>query len=143
MDPIWAKLTDDPVPEFSSLGLSSSQSSRQRVASPLRNPLEGQPPSSSYRRPEYNMTALKTPSVHAAQKWGGRTAEKLFPHQTGVAQPSNGANLTQSGEVQGVSVPGVVWRRTGEVIGTGRGELSKEDIRRIKEEEEGTQFSME
>lgn len=141
MEPIWAKLTDDPVPEFSSLGLNSSQSSRQRVASPLRNPLEPQPPTTSYRRQEYNMTPLKTASVHAAQKWGGRTAEKLFPHQAGVAQPSDGANFT--GEVQGVSVPGHVWRRTGEVIGTGRGELTKEDIRRIKEEEEGTQFSME
>ena len=142
MEPIWAKLTDDPVPEFSSLGLNSSQSSRQRVSSPLRNPLE--PTTSTYtRRQDFNMAPLKTPSFHAAQKWGGRTAEKLFPYQTGLATPPNGAASNISGEVQGVSVPGVVWRRTGEVIGTGRGELTKEDIRRIAEEEEGTQFSME
>ena len=45
-------------------------------------------------------------------------------------------------EVHAVNVPGVVWRRTGEVVGTRRGELTKEEVKRIKEEEEGDPFSM-
>ena len=74
--------------------------------------------------------------MHAAQKWGGRTAEKLFPHGQSQQQMVNG------GQVHAVNVPGVVWRRTGEVVGTGRGELTNEEVRRIKEEEEGDPFSM-
>jgi hypothetical protein len=45
-------------------------------------------------------------------------------------------------EVHAVNVPGVVWRLTGEIIGTGRGELTKEEVRRIEQEEEGDPFSM-
>ena len=137
MEPLWAKIADEQArsagkdgteyPDLSSLSLNS----RQRVTSPLRHPLE--------HSPQYSRTTtgppstLKTPSVHAAHKWGGRTAEKLF-----TQQQVNGA------ESQAVNVPGVAWRRTGEVIGTGRGELTKEEVRRIKEEEElDTPFSME
>jgi hypothetical protein len=74
---------------------------------------------------------LKTPSVHAAQKWSGRTTvEKLFASTNGET-------------TQGVNVPGVAWRRQGDtIVGSGRGELTKEEVMRIKEEEE-TQFSME
>ena len=137
--------TGEPLAEFSSLSLNSAAPSRQRVASPLRHPLEPMSSTSSFLRttprvaavePPLLPSALKTPSVHAAQKWGGRTAEKLFPHQT-----VNGT----SPEAHAVNVPGVAWRRmAGDTLGTvGRGELSTEDVRRIKEEEEGTQFSME
>jgi hypothetical protein len=77
------------------------------------------------------MPALKTPFVHAAQKWGGRTTvEKLFAPGTNGDSP------------HAVNVPGVAWRRQGEIVGSGRGELTKEEVMRIKEEEE-TQFSME
>jgi hypothetical protein len=135
IEPIWSKAIDETrntveIPEFSSLNLNSSTNNRQRVSSPLRHPLE----TTFIRSPttqQHLPSTLKTPSVHAAQKWGGRTAEKLFP------------GSSSNGEAHAVNVPGVVWRRTGEIIGTGRGELTKEEVRRIKEEEEGTQFSME
>ena len=145
MEPLWAKIADEQqgarsmgkdTGEYPELGgLSLGSSTRQRVASPLRHPLEH---SSQYGRPPQT-NALKTPSVHAAQKWGGRTAEKLFPLGQTAQQQVNGA------ESHAVNVPGVAWRRTGEVIGTmGRGELTKEEVRRIKEEEElDTPFSME
>ena len=156
MEPIWAKivLVDDRnvvqyVPEFSSLNLNSS--SRQRVASPLRHTVDpstatyfrsptASTPTTSSRVPSIDQQQsshlpLKTPSVHAAQKWGGRTAEKLFPHQP-QQQMLNGE------AVHAVNVPGVVWRRTGEIVGTGRGELTKEEVKRIEEEEEGDPFSM-
>jgi len=127
IESLWGiKLPDDnnPLAEMSSLNLSNNNTpSRQRVASPLRHPLETAFASTAPR------SALKTPSVHAAQKWGGRTAEKLFPHVNGESPHA-------------VNVPGVAWRRTGDIT-VGRGELSSEDVRRIKEEEEGTQFSME
>jgi len=137
MEPIWAKIADDQArstgkdgseyPDLSSLSINS----RQRIASPLRHPLEH---SMQYGRTNVvPPSTLKTPSGHAAQKWGGRTAEKLFPHQQVNGEESHAVN-----------VPGVAWRRTGEVIGTGRGELTKEEVRRIKEEEElDTPFSME
>ena len=138
MEPIWAKIADDQArsvgkdgteyPDLTGLSLNS----RQRIASPLRHPLEHSP---QYGRTSVGVapSTLKTPSVHAAQKWGGRTADKLFPHQQ-----------VNGGESHAVNVPGVAWRRTGEVIGTGRGELTKEEVRRIKEEEElDTPFSME
>ena len=151
MEPMWAKVASDDrndVPEFSSSNLNSG--SRQRVTSPLRNTLDPSTstyfrspttstPTTSSRAPSIDQQQsghlpLKTPSVHAAQKWGGRTAEKLFPHQP--QQMINGE------EVHAVNVPGVVWRLTGEIIGTGRGELTKEEVRRIEEEEEGDPFSM-
>lgn len=127
MESLWGiKLPDDPVAEMASLNLSNNNTpSRQRVASPLRHPLETTFTSTTATA----RTTLKTPSVHAAQKWGGRTAEKLFPHVNGESPHA-------------VNVPGVAWRRTGDIT-VGRGELSSEDVRRIKEEEEGTQFSME
>lgn len=127
MESLWGiKIPDDPLAEMTNLSLSNNTTpSRQRVASPLRHPLEPTYSGSSAARP-----ALKTPSVYAAQKWGGRTAEKLFPHVNGETPHP-------------VNVPGVAWRlRTGD-ISVGRGELSSDDVRRIKEEEEGTQFSME
>jgi hypothetical protein len=121
MEPIWGKLTSDTTDPVSNDLAQLSLNSRQRVASPLRNPVEP-----SYFRPQ----PLKTPSGYAAQKWGGRTADKLFPQANGADESSP------------VNVPGIVWRRTGEVIGTGRGELTNEEVMRIKEEEEGLEFSM-
>jgi len=152
MEPIWAKLADDNIarslgkdtleyPDLGNLSLGGggvSSSSRQRIASPLRHPLDHSP--QFITRTNTAPSTLKTPSGHAAQKWGGRTAEKLFPHGQTQQQQVNGGG----GESHAVNVPGVVWRRTGEVIGTGRGELTKEEVRRIKEEEElDTPFSME
>lgn len=154
MEPIWSKISsstpDDSrngadVSEFSSLSLSS----RQRVTSPLRNPVDPLTANTQYVRPPSNHRIpsndqlshnfpLKTPSVHAAQKWGGRTAEKLFSHQSGAV---NGGT-TASNESYAVNVTGIVWRRTGEIIGTARDPLTNEDVKRIREEEEGTQFSM-
>jgi len=134
LEPIWAKLIDrdgsatDLITDMNALSFNS----RQRVASPLRNTVE--PPTYFTRQP--TQLPLKTPSTHAAQKWGGRTADKLFPQTNGVAPPA------AKEESHPVNVPGVVWRRTGEFVGTGRGELTKEEIMRIEEEEEGLEFSM-
>jgi len=116
MESLWGKIVDSDQ-------LENATPSRQRVASPLRNTID--PTVASSR-----VVGVKTASGHAAQKWGGRSSEKLFPHP--------------SSEVHGVNVPGVVWRRkAGEGVMIGRGELTNEDVRRIKEEEEGTPFSME
>lgn len=113
----------------------TSSSSRQRVASPLRNTVDPGITGGQTR----GVSTVKTVSGHAAQKWAaGRTADKLFPHH--VAAAAGGS----TGEVHGVNVPGVAWRRKmGEGVTIGRGELTNEEVNRIKEEEEGTQFSME
>jgi hypothetical protein len=135
MEPLWSKLTErepsstDLNADLSTLSLTSG---RQRLSSPLRNTVEP----TYFRTQSSSQLPLKTPSVHAAQKWGGRTAEKLFPTQT------NGTIVSTKEESHPVNVPGIVWRRTGEVVGTGRGELTKEEVMRIKEEEEGLEFSM-
>jgi len=135
MEPIWAKLNDregsatDLTTDMNALSLNS----RQRITSPLRNTVE---PPTYITRPSTQLP-LKTPSTHAAQKWGGRTSEKLFPQTNGVVLP-----VAKKEESHPVNVPGIVWRRTGEIVGTGRGELTKEEMMRIKEEEEGLEFSM-
>jgi hypothetical protein len=119
MESLWSKIVESDAPDTTP---------RQRVASPLRNTIDPTVAAATTR-----VIAVKTASGHAAQKWGGRSSEKLFPH-----------HVTPGTESQGVTVPGVVWRRkAGEGVIIGRGELTNEDVKRIREEEEGAPFSME